>query len=144
MLNLSSHDEMLQGKSKNLEEKLKAIQDRYEMRFQTQEVEMQKLRKENTMYRHENEMIKIELADLKFRVTRSEQNEKDLQERLTKANEDFPALLSKISNYQKEITNLTIEKDDAEDLLEKKRLKLKIAEDRIRLLEDELKERTAE
>lgn len=148
---MESQGEMLQGKSNSLEGKLSAVQDRYEIRFKAQEDEIKKMRKEYTTYKHENELLKVELSDHQFRVTRSEHNEKILQERLARTIEDYAGLLSKIEVYdnkneslRKEILVVTSEKNDAEDLVEKKRLKLKISEDRVHYLENELKDKTAE
>ena len=126
MLNLSSHDEMLQDKSKSLEEKINAVQMRYEDRLKSDEIEIQKLKKESVTYKHQNELLQAELSDLEFRVGRSEHNEKILQERLTNTNVDYAALLSKvdvydtkIANLREEIRTLSVEKEDAEDLVNK-------------------------
>ena len=126
MLNLSSHDEMLQDKSKSLEEKINAVQMRYEDRLKSDEIEIQKLKKESVTYKHQNELLQAELSDLDFRVGRSEHNEKILQERLTNTNVDYAALLSKvdvydtkIANLREEIRTLSVEKEDAEDLVNK-------------------------
>ena len=126
MLNLSSHDEMLQDKSKSLEEKISAVQMRYEDRLKSDEIEIQKLKKESVTYKHQNELLQAELSDLEFRVGRSEHNEKILQERLTNTNVDYAALLSKvdvydtkIANLREEIRTLSVEKEDAEDLVNK-------------------------
>lgn len=126
MLNLSSHDEMLQDKSKSLEEKISAVQMRYEDRLKSDEIEIQKLKKESVTYKHQNELLQAEISDLEFRVGRSEHNEKILQERLTNTNVDYAALLSKvdvydskIANLREEIRTLSVEKEDAEDLVNK-------------------------
>jgi peptidoglycan hydrolase CwlO-like protein len=93
----------------------------------------------------------MEISDLQFRVSRAEHNEKILQERLSSTNTDYAGLLNnvdqydtKINNLRQEIKQLTDEKNDAEDLVEKKRAKLKICEDRIRALEEQLKEKNTE
>ena len=44
LLNISSHDEMLQDKSKSLEDKISAVQMRYEDRLKSNEDEIQKLK----------------------------------------------------------------------------------------------------
>jgi chromosome segregation ATPase len=126
MLNLSSHDEMLQDKSKSLEDRISAVQMRYEDRIKSNEVEIQKLKKESVTYKHQNELLQAELADFEFRVGRSEHNEKILQERLTNTNVDYAALLSKVDVYdtkiaslRDEIRTLSVEKEDAEDLVNK-------------------------
>jgi chromosome segregation ATPase len=151
LLSVTSHEEMLEGKSKTLEEKLTAIQDRYEIRFKAQEDEIQKLRKENMTFRHENELGKVEMSDLLFRVNRSEYNEKILQQRLSKTNEDYSTPLSRVEVYdtkiaglRQEINTVSLEKDDAETLLQGKVIKLKIAEERIKSLEEELKDKNTE
>lgn len=151
LLNFKSYQDTLQGKSKTLEDKLRIIQDRYEIRFKSQEDEIQKLSKENTTFRHENEMLKMEVSDLQFRVSRSEHNEKILQERMSNTNTDYATLLNTIENYDNKIVNLrqeikqlTDEKNDAEDLVLKKSSKLKIYEDQIRALELDIQEKGTE
>lgn len=151
LLNVSSHDEMLLGKSKTLEDKIKAIQQRYEDRLKVNEEEITKLRKESTTFRHDNELLKSENYDYEFRVNRAEYNEQILQERLSKTNEDYATLLTKVDQYdtkikdlREEIRVLTIEKNDAEDLVTKKRTKLKFTENRIQELEEELKDKDVE
>jgi len=150
-LNSNSHELMLEDKSKTLEEKLKAIQQRYEDRLKINEEEIQKLRKESSTFRHENELLRSENSDLDFRVKRAEYNEKVLQERLSKTNEDYATLLtkvdqfdSKIADLREEIKILTVEKNDAEDLVTQKRTKLALAESRIQELEEELKDKDSE
>lgn len=151
LLNFKSYQDTLQGKSKTLEDKLRIIQDRYEIRFKSQEDEIQKLSKENTTFRHENEMLKMEVSDLQFRVSRSEHNEKILQERMSNTNTDYATLLNTIENYDNKIVNLrqeikqlTDEKNDAEDLVLKKSSKLKIYEEQIRALELDIQEKGTE
>jgi predicted nucleic acid-binding Zn-ribbon protein len=151
LLNFKSYQDTLQGKSKTLEDKLRIIQDRYEIRFKSQEDEIQKLSKESTTFRHENEMLKMEVSDLQFRVSRSEHNEKILQERMSNTNTDYATLLNTIENYdskivtlRQEIKQLTDEKNDAEDLVLKKSSKLKIYEDQIRALELDIQEKGTE
>lgn len=84
---------------------------------------------------------------MQFRAERAEYNEK-----LAKNNHEYYAEVmarmeandNKITNLKAEIQILTGEKNDAEELVDKKRLKLKIAEERIKALEEELSEKTTE
>lgn len=145
-----------EAESKNLEKKLKSIQDRYDVRFQDQEGTIQKLTVENTEYRHKNELLKIDIADLEFRLKRTEKSEKVMavvpqldhipskimEERLEAVNAEYNELLKSVDSYSdkidklsQEIMQLTDEKKDAFNLVEKKRDKIRQAERRIKDLE---------
>ncbi|CAI2387489.1 unnamed protein product [Moneuplotes crassus] len=149
----------VEEESKNLENKLKTIQNRYDSRFEEQEEKIQNLTVENTQYRHKNELLKIDITDLEFRLKRTKQAEKTLEvspqieqipskileERLEAVNGEYNELLKSVDNYSakidqlgQEIMQLTDDKKDAFNLVEKKREKIRLAERRIQDLERQI------
>lgn len=159
---MKSCQDSLEGESKTLENKLKAIQKRYEARFQSQEEIIQRLTIENTEYRHKNELFKIDISDLEFRLKRFENNNKlveapkelellpmkILEDRIKSMNDEYNSLLNsvdmysaKIDSLSNDIITLTNDKKDSLTLIERKRMKINNAEERIRLLENKIQEK---
>ena len=151
IMTFKANEEALEEKVRLYKKRFYDLERSHEEKMKSYEESIYALTQELNMRKREHDKITVENEDYRTRIIRTERKEKSLLDQLAESNKlyhealkKYERLEDKTSNLRAEIVRVTRERNDAEEQANKYKLKSKVRNEKIKVLEEQLTSKVKE